>query len=196
MPRIIAGRLKGLRLAAPPGDFARPTADQVKEAIFSILDSLAFEFQGARVLDLFAGSGSLGLEALSRGAAWALLADRQSQALKTIARNVAAARLEDSVQLRQAQWPRAFESLTMAGPFDLILLDPPYAETQLPASLLNQAARLGLARPGALAVWEQEASVCSNLDENICLPWLCLRRRLWGRRGAAFFRLPPQELRP
>jgi len=92
VPRVVTGLFKGLRLASPAGLNTRPTADRVKEAVFSMLVSLPFSFEGARVLDFFAGGGGLALEALSRGAASAVLADQGREALAAIAKNLAAAR--------------------------------------------------------------------------------------------------------
>lgn len=187
MPRIISGRFKGLRLTVPGGRGTRPTADRVKEAIFSMLVSLPFDFQGARVIDLFAGSGSLGLEALSRGAEAAVFADRDRAALAAIKRNLATAGAGDMAGLIQAGWPCGWERLAGAKPFDLFLLDPPYEETALPLALLKEAANLGLAAPAAVAVWEQAPATLKNRGKAEAAPWEFLTSRSWGQRAAAFF---------
>ena len=116
--RVVAGEFKGRRLAAPRGARTRPTADRVREALFSMLG----EVGGARVLDLYAGSGALGIEALSRGAASAMFVERDAQAVAAIERNLEPLDVEASVARADvARW------LTRAeGRFDLVFCDPPY----------------------------------------------------------------------
>jgi 16S rRNA (guanine966-N2)-methyltransferase len=116
--RIVAGELKGRRLRSPRGGGVRPTADRVREAIFSILGSV----EGAVVLDLFAGTGALGLEALSRGAASATLVDR---APATARRNVDDLGLGERAELVRSDVPRYLRRVAGAR-FDLVFIDPPY----------------------------------------------------------------------
>ncbi|HEV2815251.1 MAG TPA: 16S rRNA (guanine(966)-N(2))-methyltransferase RsmD [Solirubrobacteraceae bacterium] len=117
--RVIAGRHKGRRLHAPPG--ARPTSDRVREALFSILGPL----DGARVLDLYAGSGALGLEALSRGAAAAVFVERDGRALAALRTNLEALGAEGEV--RRADVLAALREARERGEtYDLVLCDPPY----------------------------------------------------------------------
>ncbi len=117
--RVVAGQLRGRRLIAPPGRGTRPTSDRVREALFSILGPLG----GARVLDLFAGSGALGIESLSRGARHATFVDRDARAIAAIGRNLAALELDTAVVDRRD----ALAFLSQAtGPWDLVFLDPPY----------------------------------------------------------------------
>jgi 16S rRNA (guanine966-N2)-methyltransferase len=116
--RVVAGTFKGRRLAAPRGTRTRPTADRVREALFSMLGDVG----GTRVLDLYAGSGALGIEALSRGAESAVFVDRDARAVAAIERNLASIGVEASV-VRQD----ALRFLARAeGPFDLVFCDPPY----------------------------------------------------------------------
>ena len=152
--RIIAGAARGRRLVAPPGDAVRPTADRVREALFS---SLAPLLPGASVLDGFAGSGALGLEARSRGAATVTLVEQDRRALVTLRRNVEAVGLGgvtvvpgDLLRLAAAGGPTG-------APFDLVLLDPPYAlgEDEL-AGLLGRL--VGLLAPEATVVVERARS--------------------------------------
>jgi 16S rRNA (guanine966-N2)-methyltransferase len=119
--RIVAGTLGGRRISAPPGAATRPTSDRVREALFSVLGPL----DGACVLDLFAGSGALGLEALSRGAAEATFVDSAPAAIKAIEGNLAALGLDADVRRQDA---RAFLRNAKAGhrAYDLVFLDPPY----------------------------------------------------------------------
>ena len=116
--RVVAGNFKGRRLATPRGSRTRPTADRVREALFSMLADVG----GARVLDLYAGSGALGIEALSRGAASAVFVERDAQAVAAIERNLEPLDVEASVARADvARW------LTRAeGRFDLVFCDPPY----------------------------------------------------------------------
>ncbi len=125
--RVIAGTRRGRRLAAPRGRETRPTADRVREALFSILGDV----EGARVLDLFAGSGALGIEALSRGAAEATFVDSAPAAIRAIRANLAALDLDATVLRRD--WRAALREASAASRhYDLVFLDPPY---RLAASL-------------------------------------------------------------
>lgn len=117
--RIIAGKWRGRNLIAPPGATTRPTADRTREALFSMLTSRIGSFEGLRVVDLFAGTGALGLEALSRGAAHCTFVERDRPALEALRANIE--KLGASADIR-AQSAESFNG----GPFDLALLDPPY----------------------------------------------------------------------
>ncbi len=149
--RIVAGRHKGRRLAAPPGRTARPTADRVRQALFDILAHTDLvELEGARVLDAFAGSGALGLEALSRGAAQASFIELHADSLAAIYANVKALG-EDGrakvIRADAARPPAAPASCT------LVFLDPPYGSGLAVPCLEGLAARGWLA-DGALVVVE------------------------------------------
>lgn len=125
--RVIAGVYGGRRLAAPPGDATRPTSDRVREALFGVLGTTV---QGARVLDLFAGSGALGIEALSRGAASAVFVDSAPRAIAAIRANLAALGIDADVHRIEARaWLRAASA--RADAYDLVFLDP---RTGAPAS--------------------------------------------------------------
>ena len=134
--RIIAGTARGIRLEAP-GAATRPLADRVKQTLFAIL---AGDLPGANVLDLFAGSGAAGLEALSRGAAHATFVEREAGAAAVIAANLARTRLAGErariVRADALPWLRGPDAAT-AGPFDIVIVDPPYAETALVAAALE-----------------------------------------------------------
>jgi 16S rRNA (guanine966-N2)-methyltransferase len=121
--RIIAGALRGRRLQTPEGVATRPTADRMRETLFSMLASRLGSFEGLRVADLFAGSGALGLEALSRGAAFACFVEHDRRALGAIRANIASLGVEDRAQVLA----RSALTLPQAEPFDLIFADPPYA---------------------------------------------------------------------
>ena len=121
--RIVAGEWRGRPIEAPPGKGTRPTADRVRETLFSMLASRLGSFEGLRVADLFAGSGALGFEALSRGAASATFVERDAGAAAAIKRN--AEKLGASERVRVIAGSAL--ALPRSDPFDLILADPPYA---------------------------------------------------------------------
>jgi 16S rRNA (guanine966-N2)-methyltransferase len=120
---VIAGRLGGRRLVAPTGHDTRPTSDRVREALFAVLGDLS----GAIVLDLYAGTGSLGIEALSRGAARAVFVERARPALDALRKNLGSLALEEESTVIAASIGRVVGDLGRYGPFDLVLADPPYA---------------------------------------------------------------------
>jgi len=123
-PRIIAGEAGGRRLAVPPGEGVRPTSDRVKESVFSALGPA--RLVGARVLDLYAGSGALGLEALSRGAAGVLLVERDAAAARAIRANIETLGFAGRAVLRAGAVGAVLAGPAPPDPYDLALLDPPY----------------------------------------------------------------------
>jgi 16S rRNA (guanine(966)-N(2))-methyltransferase RsmD len=126
MTRIVAGTLGGRRLAAPPGSGTRPTSDRVREALFSSLASMV-DLDGARFADLYAGSGAVGLEALSRGAAHVLLVESDPRAARIIRDNVAALAVGSAAKLVTGRVSTALADLPEGGPYDVVFADPPYA---------------------------------------------------------------------
>jgi 16S rRNA (guanine966-N2)-methyltransferase len=127
--RVVAGQFKGRPLRAARGQLTRPTADRVREALFSMLGDVS----GARVLDLFAGSGALGIEALSRGGGSAVFVERAATATAALHRNLSAIGVEATVRRRDALAYLDSQTVAADGPFDLVFCDPPY----------DSAARLG-----------------------------------------------------
>lgn len=151
--RIIAGEWRGRRLTAPRGDVTRPTADRTREALFSMLLSRLGSFEGLSVLDLFAGSGALGLEALSRGAASCLFVEQDAEALKALRANI------DALAVRGTATVQAGSVLAMSaarGSADLILLDPPYG-TGAGQVALDRLLRLGWIGPQSWISLETDA---------------------------------------
>ncbi|CAN5576119.1 16S rRNA (guanine(966)-N(2))-methyltransferase RsmD [soil metagenome] len=122
--RVIAGTARGRRLSAPAGTDVRPTSDRVREAVFNALGSLG-AVDGARALDLFAGSGALGIEALSRGAAHVTFVEQERSALTAVEANVAVAGVADRAMVVRGDAVRLVAT-ALSGPFDLALCDPPY----------------------------------------------------------------------
>jgi 16S rRNA (guanine966-N2)-methyltransferase len=158
--RIVAGRFGGLRLAAlgkgDAGAHLRPTADRVRESLFSALASRPEDpLDGARVLDLFAGTGALGLEALSRGAAHATFVDNGRTALRLLRANIALTRMgEDETRVLAQDATRL--GAAPLPPATLVFLDPPYGKGAGDRALATAAAG-GWIAPGALVVWEEAA---------------------------------------
>lgn len=129
--RIVGGTLKGRAIAAPPGRDTRPTSDRAREAVFNILEHAAWSpgVEGRRVLDLFAGSGGLGLEAMSRGAAFALFVETDAGARGAIRDNIEALGLFGTTRIhRRDATDLGVKPAGLADPFDLVFLDPPYAK--------------------------------------------------------------------
>lgn len=126
MTRIIAGAHGGRRLTAPAGALTRPTSDRVREALFSALETMT-DLSGARFADLYAGSGAVGLEALSRGAAYTLLVESQPRAAKVIRDNIAALRVGTAARLIPAAVSSVLSTSPEGGPYDVVFADPPYA---------------------------------------------------------------------
>ncbi len=125
MTRVIAGAAGGRRLAVPPGTGTRPTSDRAKEALFSTWESLRGTLDGARVLDLFAGSGAVGLEALSRGAEHVLLVEADPRAARVVRENAAALGLPGA-EVRAVRAEKAVAGAPPGEPYDMVFLDPPY----------------------------------------------------------------------
>ncbi len=182
MPRIIAGALKGRRLVVPRGATTRPTADQVRIAL---MDTLAPHLAEARVLDLFAGAGGVGLEALSRGAADATFVERDARAVAALRDNIAALGLGARARVLREDVPRALTRLEREGQrFHVVFLDPPY-ETGLAADALAMLAGGGLlAAPGIVVA--QHLTKLPPADAIGVLA--AYRKRRFGETTLTFFR--------
>ncbi len=175
--RIITGSARGTKLFTLSGEATRPTAERTKEAVFSIIQ---FDIEGRKVLDLFAGSGQLSLEALSRGASSAVLCDSSREAVDIIKKNAEKTRLADKCRIYAADASWVINRLNEK--FDLVFLDPPYAAKLIPgvlAKLLSQ----GILKPTTVIVCESAATedvFCSTgLDEKFNI-------KKQSKYGAAF----------
>ena len=182
--RIVAGRFRGARLAAPKDRATRPTSDRVREALFNILEHgiAGFDLDDARVLDLFAGTGALGLEALSRGARFCLFIDQSAEARGLLRRNI------ETLQLTGASkvWRRDATGLGPAGtmaPFDLVFLDPPYGQG-LGAQALAAVREGGWIAADGIAVLEESADAEITTTEG----FRELDRRTYGDTQLVFLR--------
>ena len=145
--RVIAGSAKGRRLSAPASKRVRPALDQVKEAIFNIL----FDVTGARVLDLFAGSGSIGIEALSRGARLAVFVEEWGPAVASMQKNLERCKFTDRARVMKSTVSRAIASLRREGQlFDLVFVDPPYLKNLVQPTLKKISSAGILANDGLI----------------------------------------------
>src|SRR5688572_29746993 len=145
--RVIAGRYKGRRLKAPTWDGLRPTSDKLRETLFNVLAPV---IEGARVLDGYAGTGAVGIEALSRGAAHVTFVEADARAVRLIRQNLDRCAVEDRYAIIRARFADAAARWT-TGSFDLVLLDPPYGSNDLHSALGAAAPLVG---PGGLLVIE------------------------------------------
>jgi 16S rRNA (guanine966-N2)-methyltransferase len=180
--RVIAGSAGGIRLEVPKTDI-RPTMDRVKAAIFS---SLGERVLGARVLDLFAGTGALGLEALSRGAASAMFVENNRQAIAAIERNLTKSGL--SGRVRQQDVLEYLTHASTAEPFDLIFADPPYEKSKLGDAfsrllLRNERLPARLTSEGVFILEKRPAERLPATDF-----WEVMRRRSYGATETVFLR--------
>ena len=147
--RVISGKARGVALKTPDGMHTRPTADRVKEALFSILQ---FELPGKRVLDLFGGTGQLGIEALSREAKFAVFVDEREDACRLISENLKRTKLENQAKVIRSDY-MSYLKFTKEK-FDIILLDPPYAEIYLENSL-KMITEIDILQSGGIIVAER-----------------------------------------
>ena len=167
--RVITGSARGAKLKTLEGLETRPTSDRVKEAVFNIIQ---FEVEGRRVLDLFAGSGQMGIEALSRGASYAVLVDRNPAAVKIIKENVKKVRFEDRTTILQADYLRYLSTCTEK--FDIIFLDPPYAENFLEKSL-QKISEIDILSEGGIIVCERarDRGIPARVGDLVCSKDYC-----------------------
>ncbi len=179
--RVIAGSLRGRRLVAPRGEATRPTADRVRQALFDVLGDVA----AAEVADLYAGTGALGIEALSRGAAHASFVEHAPAALAALRRNVGALGLAERANVIPLRIERARAALERRAPFRLVLCDPPW---RLSLEVAPAVAKLldGLLDPAGRVVLGCRASDAARLDPGPQLE--LVERRHWGDSAMSLYR--------
>ncbi len=190
--RITGGKACGLKISTLSGRDVRPTSDRVREALFQILTvKMAYDWSGVCVLDLFAGSGSLGIEALSRGAEYAVFADFSRRSLECVKKNLEKTGFWSCVHLIRLDMRRPSTScriLSPLVPFDLVLADPPYSRG-FPASVLTLSASMPLvARGGILVIEEFSRARVPSIDD---IPGCTLTLediRRYGQTSLYFFR--------
>ncbi len=172
--RVVAGDLRGRRLEAPPGSTTRPTMDRARQAVFNSLESLG-EVDGARVVDAYAGSGAMGIEALSRGADSCTFIERDAAALAVLERNVASLGLGGRSRILRGD---PLSLLAGCADATLVLADPPYG--------FREWARLLAAIPSALVVAESDRALSE--DGALLEGWEAVRERRYGRATVTFLR--------
>lgn len=167
--RVITGSARGAKLRTLEGLSTRPTSDRVKEAIFNIIQ---FDIEGRRVLDLFGGSGQLAIEALSRGAAYAVLVDQNPQAVSVIKENLKKTKLDQKASVFQSDYLRFLS--TTRDRFDIIFLDPPYAENFI-ENALRKISEIDILTEGGIIVCERsrERSLPATVGDLICSKDYC-----------------------
>ncbi|MBR6709284.1 MAG: 16S rRNA (guanine(966)-N(2))-methyltransferase RsmD [Clostridia bacterium] len=153
MMRIITGTARGTKLLTLEGETTRPTTERTKEAVFSMIQ---FDIEGRTVLDLFAGSGQMALEALSRGAERATLVDQAKAPINIITQNAKKTRLDDRCRIVCADYAEFLRSRAGSERYDLVFLDPPYGDNLLPGAL-RLLAEKRLLKPGAILVCESSS---------------------------------------
>jgi 16S rRNA (guanine966-N2)-methyltransferase len=179
--RIVAGTFRGRELSTPSGDATRPTAARAREALFSILADVA----SARVLDLYAGSGALGLEALSRGAEQLVLVESSKAAQRAIRINIAALGVESRATLLPIRAEASLNALERLGPFDLVFADPPWADAQAAFGVLEKLVGASLLAPAPRLVLEHAARTPPTLKADSRLTPVDTRR--WGDTAVTIF---------
>jgi len=179
--RIVAGTLRGRELSTPGGDATRPTAARAREALFAILADVS----DARVLDLYAGSGALGLEALSRGAEQLVLVESSKAAQRAIRTNLGALGVEARATLLPIRAEASLRALERLGPFNLVFADPPWADAQAALGVLEKLASSSLLAPAARLVLEHAARTPPTLKADSRLAATDTRR--WGDTAVIIF---------
>ena len=177
--RVITGSAKGVRLKTPDGLKTRPTSDRVKEAVFSIVQ---FEIEGSRFLDLFAGTGQMGIEALSRGAVSAVFVDGWKDACQLVRDNLKLARLSEKAKVVNSDYLSYLKNCR--DQFDIIFLDPPYAEIFLENSL-NKISEIDILSDRGIIICERPAEKQLDLDISGLQRWKDYR---YGKTWITVFR--------
>lgn len=172
--RIISGEFRSRIIQAPEGTDTRPTSEKAREALFSILQNRIY---GTRFLDLFAGSGAMGLEALSRGAGFSVMIDSSREAVRVIKANIAALGVQDRAEVYCAQAQAGIARLS--GRFDTVFLDPPYKQACIP-TILEQLLKYGVLAKNAVVIAEHEE------DFLPCPGFEITRQRKYGRAQFTF----------
>jgi 16S rRNA (guanine966-N2)-methyltransferase len=179
--RVIAGTARGMRIEAPKGVDVRPTLDRVRESLFNIL---APRLASASFLDLYAGSGANGIEALSRGAARCTFVDTDRRAIQTVEKNLAHTRLARGGRCMRFELPKGLAHLASCGPFDIIFADPPYKFSDH-ARLLARVAEAGLLAPEGIIVLEHSSRL--DLDAIDVDAYALQRQAKYGGTTLTFF---------
>lgn len=182
--RIISGKARGRKLAEFSGEDIRPTPDRVREALFSLLISRLGNLSGMNILELFAGSGAMSLEALSRHAQSAILVDSGRSAVKVMEENIKRCKFEEQTTILKQDARQALASLTEKAPFDLIFMDPPYGKGLIP-QVLNKIDDLNLLHEDGIICAESETGFIAESYGNL----ECFESRRYGSSSIHLFRI-------
>ncbi len=188
MMRIITGRARGIKLETLDGSATRPTAERVKEALFS---TLQFDIEGREVLDLFAGSGQLSLEAVSRGAAHAVMIDKSRDAVKIIKQNMAKTKLAEACEVYNCD-AREYILKNRGKKFDIVFIDPPYAADMYRSSL-SLLLDNDMLKDSSIMVCESEDMDILGDDAALCKRLECVKQARYGRVCINIFRKKTEE---
>lgn len=180
--RVITGTARGTKLMTPEGLHTRPTTDRVKEAIFS---AIQFEIAGARILDLFAGTGQLGIEALSRGASYAVFTDNDEKAVRLIKENLKRTKLADNATVVRTDYLSYLGSTHET--FDLIFLDPPYQENFLEIAI-RRISEIDILRNRGIIICEKTAE--RPLDDDF-VGLVRMKEYRYGSTSVVLYRKEP-----
>ena len=185
--RIISGKARGTKLFTLEGENTRPTLDRVKESVFNIIQN---EIEGTKILDLFAGSGAIGLEFLSRGAEKAILCDKSKEAINIIKKNVEKTHFQNNVQIYNTDFENCLEKIKNEQ-FDIIYLDPPY-ETDYIIKALEKIIKENIAKEESLIIIETDDELriekqIENIDVTI------VDKRKYGRATIIFLSLKKED---
>lgn len=184
--RVISGKARGQRLAPPRDQRVRPTSDRIKEALFSTIFSRIGNLNGSRVLDLFAGTGNLGIESLSRGAAGTTFVDIHRESIALIRKNLAATRLEEAAEVIVSDVFPAIARLAGDGRrFDLVFADPPYNQGLADRLIQDPSIEKILAEDALLIIETSEREVLPERSGNLSM----LDRRIYGDTAIIFYSL-------
>lgn len=185
--RVVAGQAKGLPLKAVPGNSTRPTTDKVKESIFNMIGPF---FDGGTAVDLFAGSGGLGIEALSRGVDHAIFTDKDKKAVETIQANLEKTKFTESAEVYRADAERGLRAMKKNGiKARLLFLDPPY-HMEKAYGLMGKAAEFGLLEDEAIIVCEHERDIELPEETAGCVRF---KKELYGNTIISIYRYQGEE---
>ena len=186
--RIITGKAKGINLKTLEGEATRPTLQRVKEAVFSMLQ---FDIEGRRVLDLFAGSGQMALEAISRGAAYAVLVDKSLDAIRIINDNVIKTKSIENIDVKRDDYI-SFLNRYVGAKFDIVFIDPPYAsDFYVPA--LRKIIEKNLIKPTSLIVCESDTCDIFGKDEDLKNKFEVIKQNSYSNVYITILSLKKQE---
>ena len=185
--RVIAGSARSLKLVTPEGQDTRPTTDRIKETLFNILQ---FDLYDAAFLDLFAGSGAIGIEALSRGAKEACFVDSGTEAESCIKENLKHTKLEDKATVYKQDVFVALTRMEYQKKFDFVFMDPPYRMTDEPVKLAHQISDKKIMNSGGILMIEHEKSVIMPLTMGY---FTQIKHKTYGITAVDFYRWTPSE---